>query len=139
MRYIYLITAIIYLVLTPLTAHSRPAIDYQSVAITIAAEAAGEGPEGMLRVANTIRNRVIKYRMSPDEVVKQPNQYYGYTAKNRIILYNSVCKTADYLACNIMMLEDKTRGALYFRRPNEARRKWHRIETITYRDHIFYK
>jgi spore germination cell wall hydrolase CwlJ-like protein len=109
------------------------------VAVTIAAEAAGEGYTGMYLVANTIRNRAIQQRKTPQEIVKQPGQYFGNTAPNRQKCYAAVRKEADYLAANILRLPDKTNGALYFRQPREKRQKWHKVETIRYKNHIFYK
>lgn len=111
----------------------------KSIAITIAAEAAGEGFEGMYRVANTIANRSELYHKTPFQVVSQKNQYYGFTAKNRIKLYESVKEEADYLAQNILKLKDKTDGALYFRTHKEPRFKWCKVETARYKNHVFYK
>lgn len=138
MRY-YLLIPVCLALTSPLQAADQRPIDRQTIAITIAAEAAGEGYDGMYRVANTIRNRAIKYRMAPDQVVKQRNQYYGYTAKNRIKHYNSVRKQADYLATNIMQLPDKTGGAIYFRQLKEPCFKWCKVETARHKNHIFYK
>jgi len=109
------------------------------VAVVIAAEAGGEGYTGMYLVANTIRNRAIQQRKTPLEVVRQRNQYYGLTAPNRQNCYAAVRKAADYLAANVMKLPDRTGGALYFRQPCERRQKWHKVETVRYGGHIFYK
>ena len=109
------------------------------VAVVIAAEAGGEGYTGMVMVANTIRNRAIRQHKTPLEVVRQRNQYYGLTAPGRWKCYAAVRKEADYLAANVLKLPDKTGGALYFRQPREKRQKWHKVETVRYKGHIFYK
>jgi len=109
------------------------------VAVVIAAEAAGEGYTGMYLVANTIRNRAIQSGRTPLEIVRQRNQYYGLTAPGRWKCYAAVRKAADYLAANVMKLPDRTGGALYFRQPRERRQKWHKVETVRYGGHIFYK
>lgn len=41
----------------------------------IIGEAAGEGPEGMLRVAKVILTRADQRRLHPDEIVMQPRQF----------------------------------------------------------------
>lgn len=109
------------------------------IAIVIAAEAGGEGYTGMYLVANTIRNRAVQQRKTPMEIVRQKNQYYGLTAKNRQNCYTAVKVSADYLAANVMKLPDKTKGAIYFRQLKEPRFKWCKVETVRYKNHIFYK
>jgi spore germination cell wall hydrolase CwlJ-like protein len=109
------------------------------IASVIAAEAANQGTTGMTAVACTIANRAKLYHKTPYEIVTQKNQYYGYTAKNRQRLYNQVKTHADYLAQNIMQLQDITKGAIYFRQPKEPRYSWHKIETFRYLNHIFYR
>jgi spore germination cell wall hydrolase CwlJ-like protein len=44
---------------------------------TLIAEAYGEGPEGMRRVAETILNRAAIRGLTPEQVVRQPYQYTG--------------------------------------------------------------
>ena len=51
----------------------------RSVIDTLIAEAAGEGPEGMRRVAETILNRAAIRGLSPEQVVQQRSQYTGYS------------------------------------------------------------
>lgn len=46
---------------------------------TLIAEAYGEGPEGMRRVAETIINRAAIRGLTPEQVVNQPYQYTGLT------------------------------------------------------------
>ena len=121
--------------------NTAKAQDYETqvVAEVIAAEAGGEGYQGMYAVANTIANRAKVYHKTPYQIVTQKNQYYGYTAKNRHILYLRVCRTAKQLATNILLLSDVTNGALYFRRPDEKMFKWCKVETYRWKNHIFYK
>ena len=115
--------------------------DYETsvIAQVIAAEAGGEGYQGMYAVANTISNKAKLWNKTPYQIVIQKNQYYGYTAKNRKILYLRVKLIADRLAKDIMQLIDVTKGALYFRRPDELMFKWCKIETYRYKNHVFYK
>lgn len=130
--------ALLLLIILCFTAKAQ---DYETqvVAEVIAAEAGGEGYQGMYAVANTIANRAKVYHKTPYQIVTQKNQYYGYTAKNRHILYLRVCRTAKQLATNILLLSDVTNGALYFRRPDEKMFKWCKVETYRWKNHIFYK
>lgn len=109
------------------------------VASVIASESCGEGIIGMYAVANTIRNRAIKYQKSPYKIVTQPNQYYGYTVVNKDKIYQECKKDANYLADRLMELIDITDGALYFKCLNEPKKKWHKIKTVTIKNHTFYK
>lgn len=52
--------------------------DLNDLIDTLIAEAAGEGPQGMRLVAETILNRSAIRDLSPAEVVRQPYQYTGY-------------------------------------------------------------
>jgi len=47
----------------------------ETVALTILAEARGEGEGGMYRVACVIQQRSIERKISPDKVCKQPEQF----------------------------------------------------------------
>ena len=117
-----------------------PAAEQQRIVATvIAAESAGEGLQGMSLVANVIANRARLQKCTPYAVVTARNQFCGYRSKNRAALYTSVKATADLLSKNIMMLQDHTNGALYFRQTKEPRFKWCKIETTRYKKHIFYK
>lgn len=51
----------------------------KSVIDVLIAEAVGEGPEGMRRVAETILNRAAVRGLSPEQVVTQKHQYAGYS------------------------------------------------------------
>ena len=111
----------------------------QVIARVIAAEAAGEGMPGMQAVANTIANRARQRGLTAYQVVIQPNQYYGLTARNAQKLYAQVKSQADYLAANIMRLKDITGGALYYRRKQEKLFPWCKVFTIRIKNHLFYK
>ena len=113
--------------------------EQQAIAWTIAAEAAGEGKIGMKAVACTIKNRALKYNKTPYEIISEPNQYYGYTAKNRMKRYNEVREYVDYLANNIMKLEDITGGAIYFETYRKEPLKWWGVFTVKIKNHYFYK
>lgn len=116
-------------------------LSYQqhTVAMVISAEACGEGEQGMLAVANTIQNRMLLKGRTAYEVVTEPHQYSGYTAQNRLTLYNECKEIALPLSENIGQLQDITNGAIYFKRPEETRRKWHNILTVIIGNHEFYK
>ena len=109
------------------------------IAKVLCAEACGEGKIGMIGVANTIANRAKKWHKTPYQIITQKNQYYGYTAKNKNLLYHQCKHIALPLAKNILTLKDITNGALYFRRKNEPIYSWHKIKTIIIKHHIFYK
>ena len=111
----------------------------QAIAWTIAAEAAGEGKIGMRAVACTIKNRAVKYNKTPYEIISEPNQYYGYTAKNRMKRYEEVKEYVDYLANNIMNLEDITQGAIYFETYRKEPLKWCKVFITKIGNHYFYK
>jgi spore germination cell wall hydrolase CwlJ-like protein len=108
---------------------------------TLAAEAAGEGEEGMLAVINVINNRSVKKGKTPFEIINEKNQFYGTTAKNRERLYQEVKPLADKLVEMLYnkQLKDNTGGAEYFRQPKESIRKWHGQETVKIGNHIFHK
>lgn len=111
----------------------------KEIAATIAAEAANQGEKGLYAVACTIKNRALAWNKTPYEIVSAKNQYYGFSAPNRLKRYAEVKEYVDWLAKNIMELEDITGGALFFRLPNEPRRKWHKIRTCKIGAHEFYK
>lgn len=120
---------------------SAQSLDRQTieVAVTIAAEAGGEGYYGMFLVANTIANRARLYKKTPYQIISAKNQYYGFTAVNRYKNYEAVRSLANDLAVQIMKLPDFSEGALYFRNLKEPRFKWCKVETARYKNHIFYR
>lgn len=114
-------------------------IPREVVASTICAEAVGEGYVGLYAVSNVIANRSRAWNKTPYEIVTQKNQFYGYTAKNREGLYKQEKDYCDYLAKNLLELNDITNGALYFRKANEKKRSWHETFCIKIKEHTFYK
>lgn len=72
---------------TSASAATKPAVaapklsdtDRSDLVKTIIAEAAGEGPEGMAAVASVIKNRAQVRGKSPAEVVREPDQFTGYS------------------------------------------------------------
>ena len=109
------------------------------VAKTISMEACSEGNIGMYAVANVIANRSIKYNKTPFEIVSQKNQFVGYTHKNRNKRFKECKKESLILAYNILILKDITNNALYFKTKKEKIQKWHKIKTITIKNHEFWK
>ena len=114
----------------------------QAIAETIAAEAGGEGFQGMQAVANVIANRARQQHKTPYQIVSQRKQFYGFNAKNRRKLYLQVKASADYLAANIMTLPDITGGATSFENINAfGKPSWAKkmIKTVTINHHTFYR
>lgn len=111
------------------------------IAMVIAAEACGEGTTGMIAVANTLQHRSKTLKTSLYSVATAPKQYSGLTAPNRHKLYEQCKDEANAITDKLLRgrLDDITGGALYFKRPEERRRAWHKKETFRYKNHIFYK
>lgn len=90
---------------------SRPE-DLLLVAKVIAGEAADQGYNGMLAVANVIRNRMLSRKQSAIQVVTAKYQFEALTMPammNRN--YRDVSEIVDKLAAGIENLEDNTGGA----------------------------
>lgn len=137
---IFLLIVIPYILCLCLDSYSARAYTVKEVvASTICAEAVGEGYVGMYAVANVIANRSNKNNITPYNVVTEKNQFYGYTSKNREELYLQGKEYCDYLANNILKLDDITGGALYIRRIGEKKRKWHLRFCLKLKNHLFYK
>ena len=71
---------------TPNVADGTPAnISYEvdAIALTIVAEAGGEGEIGMSLVADVIHTRMIRRRLTAYEVVSQKNQFVGFMKGDR--------------------------------------------------------
>ena len=115
--------------------------EQQEVAKVIAAEACGEGNFGMKLVGEVIRNRVDQWKKTPYQIVSQPNQFFGFTAKNKERLYRECKVMSDSVAKDVMQgsTGNLTSGALYFRQPTEKLKKWHKQLTYRYKNHEFYK
>ena len=113
----------------------------EDVASVIAAEACSQGEIGMHAVASTIQNRARARHIPPGAVVKQKNQYFGWTNKNRLSIYKQCKREADVLAVQVIngTLPDIVSGAQYFLLPTEPKRKWHGVKTVVIGSHTFYK
>lgn len=90
----------------------------QAVLKTIIAEAYGEGPEGMRRVAEVINNRARERGLTPEQVVSEPGQFSGFShpgANVRGLFDNPEALQAAATAWNDAQgLDDPTFGAQYF-------------------------
>jgi spore germination cell wall hydrolase CwlJ-like protein len=129
------------LILLLLTGIAR-ADQLSDIARTLAAEAGGDGIDGMRAVGMVIANRSKKYKQSIYKVVTAENQFYGYTARNGSALYAKVKQEADQVARELVegRLIDKTGGALYFINPRfEKPFPWCKVKTYSYKNHTFYK
>lgn len=113
----------------------------RDVAVTLSAEAGGEGEAGMRAVASTMLNRSKAQGKSVHAVATAKNQYYGFTAKNRFARYREVKPIADRIALELMAgtIKDTVNGGLYFRTAKEPRFKWCKVQTARIGKHIFYK
>lgn len=109
------------------------------VASVIAAEACGEGERAMRAVANTIKNRAKQKDITPLEVVTAPSQYAGLHNKNKELRYQECKEVVDRLADTLMDLNDITKGALYFKTPDERLRPWHKELTLVVGKLEFYR
>lgn len=102
--------------------------DIQDVINTLIAEGVGEGPEGMRRIAETIINRAEQRGISPAEVVRQANQYTGYSSPGpgairaqRDPASISAAQAAWQLAQGP---DDPTNGANHYWNPNIVSPSW---------------
>ena len=147
----FVVVVILFLALLPAISHAEThrepitkedqnakAWELVMVAKVIAAESCDQGGTGMAAVANVIANRAKAWHKTPYQIVTAKNQFFGYTNKNRDLIYKGCKETAEYLAQNLMSLPDITHGALYFRQPIERIQKWHGEETVRIREHIFH-
>lgn len=116
----------------------------QAVIDTLIAEAIGEGPEGMRRVAETILNRAAIRGLTPEQVVKQPKQYTGYEAPGAdtvTAMKDRAVRAAAEAAFRLAMEPgDPTKGADHYFNPNLVSPSWARSMTPTgqYGNHAYY-
>ena len=107
----------------------------QAVIDTLIAEAIGEGPEGMRRVAETILNRAAIRGLTPEQVVKQPKQYTGYEAPGAdtvTAMKDPAVRAAAEAAFRLAMEPgDPTKGADHYFNPNLVSPSWARSMTPT--------
>lgn len=110
---------------------------------TLIAEAYGEGPEGMRRVAETIINRAAIRGLTPEQVVRQPHQYTGLHSPGdsvRNLWGNGAAVRAAQEAWDLALKPgDPTGGADHYH-TNRVNPGWNRNmpRTGQYGDHIFY-
>ena len=75
------------------------------VALTILAEARGEGPDGMAAVAACIQQRSINRKLTPEQVCLQPKQFSCWNGKSEAdlehLLKTKQAKTALWLEANL--------------------------------------
>lgn len=116
----------------------------KSVIDTLIAEAAGEGEEGMRRVAETILNRSAIRNLTPDQVVRQANQYTGWSAPGpaAVQAQNNAAVRALAEQAYRLALEpgDPTGGADHYFNPSIVQPRWANSMTPTgeYGGHAFY-
>lgn len=117
----------------------------QAVIDTLIAEAAGEGPEGMRRVAETILNRAAIRGLSPEQVVTQRDQYTGYSNPGpaaRRAQNNAETRAAAEAAFQLAMQPgDPTGGADHYYAPGTiSQPRWASSMTPTgeYGGHAFF-
>lgn len=109
------------------------------VAEVIAAEACGEGQQGMQAVGNVIANRAKKWNITPEQVVTQKNQFDGLNHPRRARLYEQCKSTADSIEHSLLWARDITGGALYFQTHALPKRRWHGELTVKIGGHSFYR
>lgn len=118
--------------------------DIQDVIKTLIAEGVGEGEEGMRRIAETILNRAEQRGISPAEVVRERNQYTGYSSPGpgAVKAFNDpAAVTAAQAAWALAQgPDDPTGGANHYFNPNIVTPSWAKsmTPTGTYGGHAFY-
>jgi len=111
----------------------------KELAMVLAAEGCSEGENGMIAILSVIKNRVTMWNKTEWQVISAKNQFYGFTASNKYVLYNQCKEMADRIVRNRGFIMDNTGGALYFRQPSEPIYSWHGEETVRIGNHIFHK
>ena len=130
----------VFVVMMLLCGNSYAMSEVDFVASVIAAEAVGDGYEGMYAVACVIQNRMATRHKTAYQVVTQRKQFFGATSKNRLKLYNSVKSKVDVIAKNIGHLKDITNGATHFENIKAfGLPYWATIQCATIGNHTFYK
>jgi len=118
--------------------------DNRDIINTLIAEALGEGPEGMRRVAETINNRALIRGLTPEQVVTQPFQYTGYSnpgpAAVRAMSDPNAISAAEAAWRLAQQPGDPTNGADHYFNPNVVRPNWAQSMTPTgdYGGHSFF-
>lgn len=112
---------------------------------TLIAEAGGEGIEGMVAVANVIRNRSIKRSLTPEQVVKQRLQFScwnnGEGQVDRMLKRNRSVWDDALTAWQLSWVEDVTGGADHYFADYIKRPVWAKNMTFSGRvgKHLFYR
>jgi len=115
------------------------------VALTILAEAWGEGPDGMAAVAACIQQRSLNRSMTPEEVCLEKKQFSCWNGKRPADLEHLLklpqAKTANWLSKNLHKLNRAKIGYADHYHADYVKPYWAtgRTPTITIGKHLFYK
>ena len=115
------------------------------VALTILAEARGEGPDGMAAVACVIAQRSLNRKITPEQVCLQPKQFSCWNGKTEADLAHLLklpqAKTALWLEANLHRLNRAKIGYADHYHADYVKPYWAkgRTPTITIGKHLFYK
>jgi spore germination cell wall hydrolase CwlJ-like protein len=115
------------------------------VALTILAEARGEGPDGMAAVAACIQQRSLNRSMTPEEVCLEKKQFSCWNGKRPADLEHLLklpqAKTANWLSKNLHKLNRAKIGYADHYHADYVKPYWAtgRTPTITIGKHLFYK
>ena len=115
------------------------------VALTILAEARGEGPDGMAAVAACIQQRSLNRSMTPEEVCLEKKQFSCWNGKRPADLEHLLklpqAKTANWLSKNLHKLNRAKIGYADHYHADYVKLYWAtgRTSTIKIGKHIFYK
>ena len=115
------------------------------VALTILAEARGEGPDGMAAVAACIQQRSLNRSMTPEEVCLEKKQFSCWNGKRPADLEHLLklpqAKTANWLSKNLHKLNRAKIGYADHYHADYVKPYWAkgRTSTIKIGKHIFYK
>jgi len=115
------------------------------VALTILAEARGEGPDGMTAVAACIYQRSLNRKITPDQVCLQPKQFSCWNGKSEADLEHLLklpqAKTALWLEANLHRLNRAKIGYADHYHADYVNPYWadKTKKTFTIGKHIFYR
>ena len=115
--------------------------DCKSIAQAVYFEARGEGHQGMVAVANVIKNRTKERKLSASQVVAQKGQF-SYRTRGSLAMpdkksYAAACSVAHKVMSGA--IGDNTHGATYFRTVSSG--TWGRQfkQTTRIGSHAFFK
>lgn len=137
--YVY---SILLLAISQMAAASEPdKLSCEIVALTILAEARGEGKGGMYRIACVIKQRSLERKIPPDQVCLQPNQFATGTRK---LLGSTAAPYAQKLAWHLMRGHSFQRQVIGFANhfcTRSAAPYWTKGQkpTSVYGNHKFYR